>query len=242
MRCSVGLRPPVVAGEEADAGRVGPGRDEVGGGSVGDGPSAVAVRGRDWDGGPARGLADQRDVGEPVLGEVACDTCTPGALAQQVMKSATGPLVMFQVPSPLANATGIVAHPGVCRTSAMSVRPFPLKSPVDDPHAGRDAQPVMKSATGPLVMFQVPSPLANATGIAAQPGVCRTSAMSVRPLPLKSPGDDPHARAAWPRTVMKSATGPLVTFQVPSPLANATGMLPSPASAAPARCRSARCR
>jgi hypothetical protein len=32
---------------------------------------------------------------------------------------AASPLVMLQVPSPLENATGIVCHPGVCRTSAI---------------------------------------------------------------------------------------------------------------------------
>ena len=46
------------------------------------------------------------------------------------MNSGAGPLVMVQVPSPLAKAIGIEAQPGVCLTSAMSVSPFPLKSPV----------------------------------------------------------------------------------------------------------------
>ena len=44
----------------------------------------------------------------------------------------------------------------------------------------------MKLDAGPLVIFQVPSPLANAIGIDAQPGVWRTNARSVSPLPLKT--------------------------------------------------------
>ncbi len=134
---------------------------------------------------------------------------------------------MFQVPSPLAKAIGMLAQPGVWRTSAMSVRPLPLKSPVTTRTPGALAQPVMKSAHRPLVMFQVPSPLANAIGMLAQPGVCRTSAMSVRPLPLKSPVTT-RTPGVLAQPVMKSAHRPLVTFQVPSPLANATGMLAQP--------------
>ena len=38
-----------------------------------------------------------------------------------------------------------------------------------------------------LVMRQLPSPLAKAIGIDAQPAPCRISATSVRPSPLKSP-------------------------------------------------------
>ena len=40
------------------------------------------------------------------------------------LKSATGPLVVLQLPSPLAKAIGMLAQPGVWRTSAMSVRAF----------------------------------------------------------------------------------------------------------------------
>ena len=85
---------------------------------------------------------------------------------------------MFQVPSPLAKATGIEAQPSIWRTSAMSVRPLPLKSPVTTFTPGVLAQDPMKVGAGPLVMFQVPSPLAKATGIEAQPGNWRTRAMS----------------------------------------------------------------
>jgi hypothetical protein len=41
------------------------------------------------------------------------------------------------------------------------------------------AQDGMKSGAEPLVMFQPPAPSANAIGMEDQPGLCRTSAMSV---------------------------------------------------------------
>src|SRR5689334_19507569 len=96
---------------------------------------------------------------------------------------------MFQVPSPLANAIGMVDHPGVCRTRAMSVRPLPLKSPATSRTPGTLDQesPPMNEGAGALVMFQVPSPLANAIGMVDHLGVCRTRAMSVRLSLLESP-------------------------------------------------------
>jgi hypothetical protein len=68
------------------------------------------------------------------------------------MNSGAGPLVMFQVPSPLANATGMDPHPGVCRTKAMSVRPLPLKSPAISRTPGvlDHESPPMNSGAGPV--------------------------------------------------------------------------------------------
>src|SRR5688572_3580505 len=137
---------------------------------------------------------------------------TPGVLAQAGMKSGAAPLVTVQLPSPTDAATGMVDQPGVCRTRARSVSPFWVKSPAITRTPGALAQEVMKSATGPLVTVQLPSPTATATGIDDQPGVCRTRARSVSPFPLKSPAIT-RTPGALAQEVMKSATGPFVTFQ-----------------------------
>src|SRR5260370_1216420 len=147
------------------------------------------------------------------------------------MNSGAGPLVMFQVPSPLANATGMDPHPGVCRTKAIAVASRPLVTAQIASASGGvgEETSAMNASFDQMVMFQVPSPLANATGMDPHPGVCRTKAMSVSPLPLKSP-----AITRTPGVLehesppMNSGAGPLVMFQVPSPLANATGMDPHP--------------
>ena len=160
-------------------------------------------------------------------------TRTPGPLAHSSppMNGAASPLVMAHVPSPLENATGIVCHPGVWRTSAISVRPLPLKSPATTRTPGPLAHsaPPMNGAASPLVMAHVPSPLENATGIVCHPGVWRTSAISVRPLPLKSPATTrtpgPLAHSSPP---MNGAASPLVMAHVPSPLENATGIVCHP--------------
>src|SRR5215472_12590235 len=147
------------------------------------------------------------------------------------MNDGAGALVMFQVPSPLANAIGMVDHPGVCRTRAMSVRPLPLKSPGTSRTPGvlDHESPPMNDGAGALVMFQVPSPLANAIGMVDHPGVCRTRAMSVRPLPLKSPGTSRTPGVLDHESPpMNDGAGALVMFQVPSPLANAIGMVDHP--------------
>src|SRR5436190_12449653 len=95
-------------------------------------------------------------------------------------------LVMRQLPSPLAKATGIVFQPGSFRTNATSVCPSPLKSPVSTCTPLVAAQPA-KSPMSLLVTRQLPSPMAKATGIVVQPGYVGTNATSVRPSPLKSP-------------------------------------------------------
>src|SRR5260370_1060102 len=147
------------------------------------------------------------------------------------MNSGAGPLVMFQVPSPLANATGMDPHPGVCRTKAISLSSVPLTSPVltHMPVVLDHAPPPMNSGAGPVVMFQVPLPLAIAPGMVPHPGVCRTKAMSVSPLPFYFLNDTatPEIFALSLHATLPVA-GPLVMFQVPSPLANATGMDPHP--------------
>src|SRR5437773_1652001 len=94
------------------------------------------------------------------------------------MKFGAGPLVIVQFPLPWENAIGIVAHPGVCRTNAMSVNPLPLKSPARTFTPGALAQSVMKFGAAPLVIVQFPLPCENATGMVAHPGVWRTRAMS----------------------------------------------------------------
>src|SRR6202020_481780 len=108
---------------------------------------------------------------------------TPGVLAQPG-KSPAGSLVTVQVPSPLSKATGIVSHPDT-PVRATPVRPFPAKSPVTTLTPGVVAQ-AGKLPAGSLVTVQVPSPLAKATGIVAQPAA-PVSATSVRPFPAKSP-------------------------------------------------------
>src|SRR6516225_2975711 len=149
-------------------------------------------------------------------------TCAPCCLDQAANLGA-GELWMVQVPSPLANATGTVAQPWP-PTRAMSVRPLPLKSPVTTLAPAVVAQPANPGA-GELWMVQVPSPLANATGTVVQP--CPpTRAMSVRPLPLKSP-----VTTLAPAAVAQPANpgaGELWMVQVPSPLANATGTVVQP--------------
>src|SRR6478672_4966409 len=154
------------------------------------------------------------------------------------MKVGAGPLVMDQVPSPLANATGIDPQPGSWRTNAISVRPLPLKSPATtrtpdvfahDPMKVRPGPILMDKAPVPLVMDQLPSPLSNATRIDPQPGSWRTNAISVRPLPLKSPATT-RTPDVFAHDPMKVGAGPLVMDQVPSPLANATGIDPQPGS------------
>lgn len=82
------------------------------------------------------------------------------------MNSPAWALVIFQVPSPLAKAMGMVFQPGVWRMRAMSVSPLALKSPDMMRTPGCAAQLVMNSPASPFVIFQVPSPFAKATGIA----------------------------------------------------------------------------
>src|SRR5260370_666863 len=110
-------------------------------------------------------------------------TRTPGVLDHESppMNSGAGPLVMFQVPSPLVNETGMGTHPAVWSTKEMSVSPLPLKSPAitRTPGVLDHESPPMNSGAGPLVMFQVPSPLANATGMDPHPAVCRTKAIEL---------------------------------------------------------------
>src|SRR6266487_3878632 len=155
----------------------------------------------------------------------------PAAAAQPANWPA-GRLVTVQLPSPLANATGMVLQPATPVT-ARSVRPLPLKSPVTTFAPGDPAQAPNWPASR-LVTVQLPSPLANATGMVLQPATPVT-ARSVRPLPLKSPvttfaPGDAAQPANWP-------AGRLVTVQLPSPspLAKATGMVLQPATPVTAR-------
>src|SRR5260221_3669726 len=130
---------------------------------------------------------------------------------------------IVQEPSPLANATGTVFQPGP-RTRPMSVRPLPLKSPVTTCAPGAVAQLANPGAPS-LWIVQEPSPLANATGTVFQPGP-PTRAMSVRPLPLKSP-----VTTCAPGAVAQLANPgapSLWIVQEPSPLANATGTVFQP--------------
>src|SRR2546429_490466 len=108
----------------------------------------------------------------------------------------------------------MLSHAGP--VSAMSVRPLPLKSPVTT-FAPAVAAQLAKSGAAPFVRVQVPSPLENALEELAHP-VAPTRAMSVRPLPLKSP-----VTAFVPAVaaqLAKSGAAPFVTVQVPSPLEN----------------------
>src|SRR5918994_1818984 len=143
------------------------------------------------------------------------------------MKLGAAPLVMLKVPSPLEKAMGMVFQPGVCLTSAMSARPLPLKSPATTRTPGWLAQLGMKLGAGPLVMLRMRAALEKAMGIVFQPGVCLTSAMSARSLPLKSPTTT--RTPGWLAQLgMKLGAGPLVMLKVPSPLEEATGIVFQP--------------
>src|SRR5215218_4991029 len=154
-------------------------------------------------------------------------TRTPGPLAQLGIKLGAPPLVMLKVPSPLEKAMGMVLQPGVCLTRAMSVRPLPLKSPATTRTPGWFAQLGIKLGAPPLVMLKVPSPLEKAMGMVLQPGVCLTRAMSVRPLPLKSPATT-RTPGWFAQLGIKLGAPPLVMLKVPSPLEKAMGMVLQP--------------
>src|SRR6185369_12369260 len=109
--------------------------------------------------------------------------------------------------------------------NATSLRPSPLKSPTSG-FAFKVAAQTPKLTIGAFVTLKVPLPLENATGMLPQP-VGPVKATSVRPSPLKSPASG-FALAVAAQTA-KLTIGAFVTLKVPSPLENATGMLPQPA-------------
>src|SRR6478672_366166 len=138
------------------------------------------------------------------------------------MKVGAGPLVMDQVPSPLANATGIDPQPGSWRTNAISVRPLPLKSPATTRTPDVFAHDPMKVGAGPLVMDQVPSPLANATGIDPQPGSWRTNAISLPRTPASITLNVSALVAVPPAVETVRLTCRVVTFCASSPAGTLT--------------------
>ncbi len=98
----------------------------------------------------------------------------------QLAKFCTLILETPKVPSPLEKASGTVCQP-FPPTRAISVLPFPLKSPEIILRPGADAQ-VAKLVIGWFVTLNVPSPLEKATGCVPHP--CPpTSAISVFPFP-----------------------------------------------------------
>src|SRR6185503_13208914 len=108
--------------------------------------------------------------------------------------------------------------------NATSVRPSPLKSPASGFALAVAAQ-TAKLTIGAFVTLKVPLPLENATGMLPQPDG-PVNATSVRPSPLKSPASG-FALTVAAQTA-KLTIGAFVTLKVPSPLENATGMLPQP--------------
>src|SRR5580693_792196 len=156
------------------------------------------------------------------LPKLPVTTFTPGAVAQPANPGA-GELWMVQVPSPLANAAGTVVQPWP-PTRAMSVRPLPLNPPVTRFAPCCPAQ-MANPGAGELWTVQVPSPLANAAGTVVQPWP-PTRAMSSVPL-LLNPPVTPFAPGCVAQMANPGA-GELWMVQVPSPLANAVGIVVQP--------------